>query len=240
MGEEGSKKNKLEIVQCAKNMHALKMASKHKATFMRFLLCIYLNGKQIQKLGHTVNDKCRHCSVEIFSAEHFITECIVCVFFRQFIEEKLSIKNRRNVCFRPLAQLLTLTDPQLCAVITDKKERIQAISWLLSATVRAWNLYHTAKFFTSEHLIIDIIKDAYFEVKTVVTQNYTKTENFKLKKIKNFTRPIQLKPLETRMCEWRRCHQDPVEHNLERLFNQSQVLQNQPDKIEDDERQLTS
>ena len=236
--KRGFKINKLEIVQCAKNINDLKIANKHKSTCMRFLLCTYLNGKQLQRLGHASSDICRHCSTEIFSAEHYTTECVVSVFIRQYIQEKLSVKNKRKVIFDPVAQLLTLTDPQLCRTITDKKERTQAASWLHSATVRAWNLYHTAKFFPSEHLIIEIIKEAYYEVKLVATQNYAHPENFKLKKIMSFSRPLNLKSLEARKCEWKRCHQNPSEHRLDRLFRQTQTSQNTVFEIEDDERIL--
>ena len=54
----------------------------------------------------------------------------------------------------------------------------------------------------------------------------------------SFSRPLNLKSSETRKCEWKRCHQNPSEHRLDRLFRQSQTCQNTVFEIEDDERLL--
>ena len=88
---------KKQITQYAKNIHQLKTSGRIKSTLLRVLLCTYLNGRQLRKLGHLEDERCRHCQTETHSIEHFLTECIMSSYIADFIQATVRETEKRNL-----------------------------------------------------------------------------------------------------------------------------------------------
>ena len=94
---------------------------------------------------------------------------------------------------------------------------MQAVSWVQTTLVKALNFYYTNDFMPSEKLVIQIIKDAYREVRIVATQNNLRPYVCKLPLIKDFKRPRSVNPLGVKICEYRNCHSDINNHRIQEL-----------------------
>ena len=97
------------------------------------------------------------------------------------------------------------------------KTRNQILSWVQTALVKAWNLYHTLQALPTEDLGREIIKESYQEVATIATENNQKPHLLRLPKIYNFNRPANISTISTRKCKWNRCHNDPSDHRRQQL-----------------------